>query len=202
MEFIRMSILTLMSALAAAPAAADLGSLSAECDSCHGPKGVSVSEDVPTIAGQTAEFIDDTLHSYQIWGRPCVKTLYRHGDTDRPKTDMCKIANGLSEEDIAAVAAHYSELPFVAARQPFDAAQAEAGAALHQDHCETCHTGGGREAGRGPILAGQWVPYLKATLRYVPTGEHAVPRMMERELESFSDEELAALLNYYAAQQD
>ena len=103
---------------------------------------------------------------------------------------MCKIANGLSEEDITALAAHYSALPFVAARQPFDAAQAETGAALHQDHCETCHAGG------------QWTPYLKATLRYVPTGEHAVPRMMERELASFGNEERAALLNYYASQQD
>lgn len=202
MKFIWMSLTALVVFLPAASPAAETGALVAECEGCHGPAGVSVSDDVPTIAGQSDEFIDDTLHSYQIWGRPCVKSSYRHGDTSRPRTDMCKIASGLSNEDIEALAAHFSAQPFVPASQPFDPAQAEAGAALHETHCETCHHGGGSEAGRGPILAGQWTPYLRATLKFVPTGEHAVPPMMERELASFNDEELNALLNYYASQQD
>ena len=202
MKFMWMSLTAMVFFLPLGSPAAETGALVAECESCHGPAGVSAHDDVPTIAGQTAEFIDDTLHSYQIWGRPCVKTLYRHGDTSRPGTDMCKIASGLSDEDIQAVAEHFSAQPFVPASQPFDAARVEAGAALHESHCETCHHGGGSEAARGPILAGQWTPYLRATLKYVPTGEHAVPPMMERELASFSEDEVDALLNYYASQQD
>jgi sulfide dehydrogenase cytochrome subunit len=195
MKFIRMNMLAVLSVLPLAAAAADLDELVSECEGCHGPAGVSVSENIPTIAGQSAGFIDDTLHSFQIWGRPCVKTSYQHGDTSRPKTDMCRVAGGLSNEDITAVAKHYANQPFVAAKQPFDAA-------LHQQHCESCHVNGGSESGPGPILAGQWTPYLKATLKYVPTGEHLVPPMMERSLGEFSKEELDALLNYYASQQD
>lgn len=192
----------IVSVLLSGPAAAfELADLTAECDSCHGPDGVSATAEIPTIAGQTAEFIDDALHSYQVWGRPCVKSPYP-GDDSRPKTTMCKIAGGLSAEDIDALAGHYSALPFRTAAQEFDAGQVEAGAALHAKSCETCHQEGGSKASRGPILAGQWTPYLKSTLKYVPTGEHMVPPMMERGLEKFSPEEISALLNFYASQQD
>jgi len=202
MQFVRLNTFAILFVLPLAAAAADLAELLSECENCHGPAGVSVNGDVPTIAGQQQEFINDTLHSYQIWGRPCVKTLYRHGDTSRPKTDMCRIAGGLSNEDITALAQHYSEQAFVAAPQPFDATRVEAGAALHQQHCESCHVNGGSEPGNGPILAGQWTPYLRATLKFVPTGEHLVPPMMERALGDFSKEEIDALLNYYASQQN
>jgi sulfide dehydrogenase cytochrome subunit len=157
---------------------------------------------MPIIGGQSAKYIDDALHSFQAWGRPCVKSQYRHGDTSRPKTDMCKIAGVLSEEDITALSKHYSELPFVPAKQEFDASQVAAGAALHEKSCESCHEQGGGTAGRGPRLAGQWTPYLRSTLKYVPTGEHLVPPMMERGLGKFSTEEVDTLMNYYASQQN
>ncbi len=147
-------------------------------------------------------YIQDSLESYQVWGRPCIKSLYRHGDTSRPKTDMCKIADGLSTEDIAALSAHYSALPFVPAKQEFDASEISSGAALHEENCENCHKQGGSVAGRGPRLAGQWAPYLKAQLSLVPTGEHLVPGSMERAITKFSDEELSALINFYASQQE
>ncbi len=196
------SALALLLVLSGPSLASGLTELTAECESCHGPQGVSASSDVPTIAGQSADFIDDALHSYQLWGRPCVKSLYRHGDTSRPKTDMCKIAAGLSGEDITALAGHYSALPFKAAAQEFDAGLVEAGAAIHARACDNCHEQDGSAASRGPILAGQWTPYLKATLKYIPTGEHQVPPMMERGLGKFSNEEISALLNFYASQQD
>jgi len=157
---------------------------------------------MPTIGGQSPDYIDDTLHSFQVWSRPCVKSLYRSGDTSRPKTDMCKITSGLSDEDITALSNHYGGLPFVPARQEFDASQVAAGAALHEQSCESCHEQGGSVAGRGPRLAGQWLPYMRSTLKYVPTGEHQVPPMMERGLGKFSSEEIDALMNYYASQQD
>jgi len=55
---------------------------------------------------------------------------------------------------------------------------------------------------RGPRTAGQWVVYMRSTLKYVPTGEHQVPPMMERGLGKFSTEEIDALMNFYASQQD
>ncbi len=189
--------------LASSPAAAaDAGALAAECDSCHGPDGVSVHDDVPTIAGQTSDFLLKTLQGYRRWDRPCLKTDWRSGDTTRPRTDMCQIAESLSDDEMRTLAAHYSALEFVPAKQEFDAGLAEAGAALHAEHCEKCHAEGGRAADREPRLAGQWIPYLKTSLKYVPTGEHLVPSVMERRVVDFSAEQIDALMNYYASQQD
>jgi len=202
MKFLQISLLALALGLSGAALAVDIGELTTFCDDCHGPQGASANSDVPTIGGQSTEFIDDSLHSFQIWGRPCIKSLYRYGDTSRPKADMCKVAAGLSDEDITALSSHYGELPFVPASQEFDASQVATGAALHEKHCESCHEQGGSVAGRGPRLAGQWVVYMRSTLKYVPTGEHQVPPMMERGLGKFSAEEIDALMNFYASQQN
>jgi len=182
--------------------AAGINELTENCDSCHGPQGVSSEKDVPTIAGQLATYIDATLKSYQIWGRPCIKSAYRHGDTSKPVTTMCAIAEGLDEQQIEVLGQHYEAQKFVAARQDFDEEKASAGGDLHEIHCETCHAMGGSIAGRGPILAGQWVPYLKVAVRHSSTGEHLVPRAMENRLNKFSAEEIDALLNFYASQQN
>ena len=76
------------------------------------------------------------------------------------------------------------------------------GAALHEQYCETCHTNGGKTAGRGPRLAGQWTQYLEATLKFVPTGEHLVPPKMERTVTDFNPADIDRLMNFYASQQD
>ena len=115
---------------------------------------------------------------------------------------MCEIAEGLADQDITALAEHFSSLPFTAARQPFDAELAARGAALHEEHCGLCHEQGGTVAARGPRLAGQWLPYLRTALKFVPTGEHQVPRPMETTISDLSSGDVDALLNYYASQQD
>jgi sulfide dehydrogenase cytochrome subunit len=201
MKYLQICLLALVAGVTGMVLASDIGELTPQCDSCHGSQGASLNSDVPTIGGQSREYISSTMKSFQIWGRPCIKSLYRHGDTSRPKTDMCKIADGLSNEDIDALSNHYGELPFIPARQEFDASRLVDGATLHEQYCERCHEQGGSAAGRGPRLAGQWVTYMKATLKYVPTGEHQVPPMMERGLGKFSNEEIDSLLNYYASQQ-
>jgi len=182
--------------------AGDIAALTPECESCHGPGGVSANSDMPSIAGQSREYISKSLRSFQMWDRPCIKSAYRYGDTSRPKTDMCKVVEGLAYEDIDAISEHYSQQSFVAAKQPFDEAKAVAGAAVHEQYCENCHAEGGTATGRAPRLAGQWVPYLKSALNFVPTGEHLVPPMMERAISNFSSEEIDALMNFYASKQD
>lgn len=194
--------LFLMFLLPGIASAAEFEELTAICESCHGPAGASPYDDVPIIGGQSSEYIRDSLESYQVWGRPCVKSLYRSGDTSRPKTDMCKIAGGLSSEDVEQLSQHYANQPWVAAPQEFDASLVETGAALHQENCDSCHEQGGSTAGTGPKLAGQWLPYLTHALKFVPTGEHMVPSPMERKLGNLSEEDTRAILNYYASQQN
>ena len=189
-------------ALSGTAADADVSELLTQCQDCHGPGGISSYDDVPTIAGQNASFIEKTLRSYQVWGRPCIKSEYRHGDTSRPRTDMCQVAEGLTSEDIKAVSEHFASLPFKPAVQPFDAAQAERGKALHAERCELCHEQGGTIPDRGPRLAGQWLPYLRKSLNFVPTGEHLVPPAMESAVVDLGPDDVDALMNFYASQQD
>jgi cytochrome c553 len=179
--------------------AANLDTLTEDCNGCHGPQGVSTHGDVPTIAGQSADFIAGSLRAFQELGRPCQSSAYRHGDTARPATTMCRIAAALDEENIAALGEYYGGLDFVPAAQHFDPALAAAGEQLYVQNCESCHPEGGRVAERGPILAGQWTPYLQRAMREAATGEHLVPPIMEREVVRFSDDEIDALLNFLAS---
>ncbi len=196
------AILSMACALSGPVTGAEFDELVAQCADCHGPAGASAHGDVPTIAGQNAMFIEKTLRAFQVWGRPCIKSSYRHGDTERPRTDMCQVAEGLTSEDIKALSAHFSELPFQAAKQDFDAGLAARGAELHQQHCELCHEQGGTAPRRSPRLAGQWRPYLEKALKFVPTGEHLVPPAMESVLTDLGQDDIDALMNYYASQQN
>lgn len=196
------ALLTMTCALSGPVSGADIDELVAQCEDCHGPAGLSTDGDVPTIAGQNAMFLEKTLRSFQVWGRPCIKSSYRHGDTERPRTDMCRVAEGLTSEDIKALSAHFSELPFEAAEQDFDADLAGRGAELHQQHCETCHEQGGTAPSRSPRLAGQWRPYLEKAVKFVPTGEHLVPPAMESVFTDLGQDDIDALMNYYASQQN
>jgi len=202
MNFAKISLLAVVLTLPGATFAQGIDELTVQCDSCHGPRGAATDPDMPIIGGQAEKYLADSLKSFQEWGRPCVKSLYRFGDTTRPKTDMCKITAGLSTQDMEALSVYYSDLPFIPARQEFDASLLETGAALQAQHCESCHEEGGKGlGGRGPRLAGQWVPYLKATLKFVPTGEHLVPHVMEKRVIDLGDEDINAIMNYYASQQ-
>ena len=202
MRPVQFIVLLLALGLSAVPAAGQTDELVALCEDCHGIDGVSVHSDVPTIAGQSASFLSKSLKTFQIWGRPCIKSSFRHGDTSRPKTDMCQIAEGLTGEEIKALGEHFSARTFVPTAQPFEAELVARGAGLHQEHCETCHEQGGTVSGRGPRLAGQWVPYLKIALKFVPTGEHLVPPAMESVIAGLSEQDIDALMNYFASQQN
>ena len=106
------------------------------------------------------------------------------------------------ERDIAALSEHYSQLPFRPAVQDFDPNLVPVGAELHEKYCEKCHEQGGRHADSAPILAGQWIPYLRTSLKYVPTGEHLVPPLMEKTVADMGKDEINALMSFYASRQE
>ena len=115
---------------------------------------------------------------------------------------MCAVAAALDEDTIDAVAAHYAALPFVPAKQDFDADLAAAGKAVHDEACDRCHSDGGSnpddEAG---ILAGQWMGYLEDTFAEYRAGEREQPKKMEEKLNALSEDDVKALVHYYASQQ-
>jgi sulfide dehydrogenase cytochrome subunit len=189
--------------LLATPAwAADVEALSKPCEDCHGKNGVSEWDDVPTIAGISAPVHGDFLLAYQDKARPCRSSKYRQGDTARPETDMCAIAAKLSEAEVEALAQHFAALPFVAAKQPFDAVKATAGKKLHVRDCAKCHTdGGGNPEDDASILAGQHLKYLQQALADFRSGKRDPGKKMGEKLKPLSEAEVEALAHYFASQQ-
>ena len=187
---------------ASASMAGDLEAAVENCNGCHGDNGVSQWTDVPTIAG-VPEFVHaDALYIFRDEARPCTESKYRQGDTSRAATTMCAVAADLSDEMIDEIAAHYAALPFVAAKQDFDADLAAAGKAVHDAECDRCHSEGGSnpedEAG---ILAGQQMGYLTDTFAEYRAGEREQPQKMEEKVNALSDDDVKALVHYYASQQ-
>ena len=64
------------------------------CDRCHGVNGNSTDPRSPALASQRADYLERVLHAY------------RKGE--RKSTAMTAMTDGLSEADIAALAAHYA----------------------------------------------------------------------------------------------
>lgn len=182
--------------------AGDVDALMKGCNDCHGEGGVSQSADVPTLAG-LPEFVHaDALYVYMDEERACADSKYRHGDTGRPATNMCAVAAELSEDDIDALAAAYAELPYVKATQEFDAALAAAGEALHNEHCDKCHSDAGTnpedEAG---MLGGQPMDFLRNSFKDFNAATRGQPKKMKDKMDLLSAEDFEALANYYGSVQ-
>jgi sulfide dehydrogenase cytochrome subunit len=181
-------------------ATADVDAMMQGCADCHGDNGVSQSSDVPTIAG-LAEFVHvDALYIYQDEARPCADSEYRQGDTSRAATSMCAIAAELGEDDIDAIAAAFAALPYVKTTQDFDAGLAAAGQALHDKHCDRCHS----EAGTNPedeagMLGGQQMGYLRNTFAQYGDGSREQPSKMQEKLDLLSTDDIEAIVNYYGS---
>ena len=188
--------------LAGIAMAGELEAVVEDCNGCHGDDGVSQWSDVPTIAGMPEFVHSDALYVYLDEARPCAESEYRQGDTSRPATTMCAVVADMSEDMFDAVAAHYAELPFVAAQQEFDAGLADAGKAIHDAQCDRCHSDGGTnpddEAG---IIGGQWMGYLKTTFAEYAAGDREQPKKMKEKMDALSEADTTALLHYYASQQ-
>jgi sulfide dehydrogenase cytochrome subunit len=115
---------------------------------------------------------------------------------------MCDVLADFSDDAIDEIAAHYAALPFVAAKQEFDADLAAAGKAVHDEQCDRCHSeGGSNPDDEASILAGQWMGYMKATFAEYASGDREQPKKMEEKLSALSDDDVKALLHYYASQQ-
>ncbi len=180
--------------------AADVEKLVSVCTDCHGNAGASKESDIPIIGGYSAEFIINNLGYYQTSERDCPETKYRAGSNKGEKTDMCQIVKDFSDEDIEAIAGYFSKQQFVRADQAFDANLAKKGKSVHDKYCEKCHSEGGTmsedDAG---IPAGQWMPYLRHTLKEFRTGKRPISKKMRRRLEKVQDNDIEALVNYYGS---
>lgn len=73
------------------------------CNQCHGPGGIGVGENFPSLAGQPAAYIAGQLRAWQQGQRP-----------PGPLALMPAVATRLSDAEIDAVSAYYAGLPAAA----------------------------------------------------------------------------------------
>ena len=142
-------------AIVAAAHAADpeAGRRKAEpCAGCHGGAGNATIPGTPSLAGQPAFFTHWQLIKYR--------------DGRRKDPQMSPLAQGLSDADMADLAAYFeSQRPRrrPAATVPAKAAAGRRLADLH--HCTSCHRPGLTGQQQAPRLAGQDYDYLLRLLR-------------------------------------
>ncbi len=189
-------------AAAAQPGAGGTKSIEAKvamCVGCHGIKGYQASfpevYKVPMIAGQSAKYIAAAL------------TAYKKGDRKHPT--MRGIADTLSEQDIADVAAYYETLgkdasqtlPAAADKTP----STQVAGLLQKAACVSCH---GANFAKPidptyPKLAGQHADYLFVALKaYKTENNPTVGRtngVMGAIAKQFSNAELKALAAYVSS---
>jgi sulfide dehydrogenase cytochrome subunit len=181
---------------------ADVDDIAAGCNGCHGDNGVSQWDKMPTIAGIDAFTHSESLYAYRDSERPCSTAEFHSGPRAGEEATMCEVAEPLSDDDIEALAEHYAALPFVPAKQEFDAALAEAGKAVHDDKCSRCHSDGGSNTeDEASILAGQWMGYLRGAFAEFASGDRYQPDKMKDVMDTLSDDDVNALIHYYASQQ-
>ncbi|NMM76625.1 cytochrome c4 [Acidovorax sp. SRB_14] len=172
----------------------------AMCIGCHGIVGYQSSfpevYKVPMISGQSANYISAALHAYQ------------KGERRHPT--MRAIADSLTEQDIADVAAYYAQhgktevqLPPKPAREP----SVQVAELLKKGACVSCH---GDNFAKPidpsyPHIAGQHADYLFVALKSYKVEKNAnVGRgnaIMGGVAKQFSNAELKALSSYISAVQ-
>lgn len=157
------------------------------CAGCHGANGVSNGPATPSIAGLEEEYFVDVMNAYK--------------SGDRWSTIMGRIAKGYSDEDIAAIAKHYSQIPFTPVLSQTAANQA--GAKLHEEYCEECHENGATNP-EDIVLAGQLTPYINWTMWDYANGvnkftEKKMAKAFKKMRAAHGDKSITDLVGFYGS---
>ena len=164
------------------PAIADKVQL---CATCHGADGLPVVEKVPIIAGQHKSNLLIVLQEF------------RNGE--RTSDLMGPIAKNLSGDDMKALAAYFSALPWPAYREPADAASITRVQALDAGKkCTSCHREGFVGYANTPRVANQKLDYLIKTLSDFHDNKRPNMPRMTALVRNLSADDIAAMAHYLA----
>jgi cytochrome c553 len=183
-----------LAALLGAPAAAQdaaRGAALAEergCGACHGARGVSAIPNIPSLAGQQAEF--STLQLI----------LFREGLRQVPA--MTEAARGLSDTQVEDLAAHFAALPSVqpADRGARDPALVLRGAEVAAGrNCNACHLPSYAGQQNVPRISHQREDFLAHTLTEYRDGQRVgADTQMNGLMHGVTDADIRALAHYLA----
>lgn len=155
------------------------------CMACHGEKGQSTTENVPSLGGQPSMYVLIELY------------MFRQGlRTVEPMNEMAK---DLSDADLQKLADIVAKLPPPPPADGMDPARAQRAQALvAANRCAFCHNNlAGAES--VPRIAGQREDYLLKALREYKSGTRAEYQpVMGEVMRTVSDADIIDLAHYLA----
>ncbi len=158
------------------------------CQGCHGGNGISAVPNIPSLAGQTDQFLQWQL------------VFFRSGRRANPI--MGPISKTLSDEDVRDLGAYFASLtpPAAPASDGNPALSVTGRDAAAQYHCSACHTEAFTGKQAAARLADQHEVYLTKALADYRSGSRpstGVAAMTEA-ASGLSDDDIAALAHYIA----
>jgi cytochrome subunit of sulfide dehydrogenase len=160
--------------------------ISFACAGCHGTNGGSAGLTMPSLASQSKASIVDAMKKFK--------------SGDRPSTVMGRLAKGYTDADFAAMGEFFSKQKFHPTTQLVDAAKAKRGEAIEDANCSRCHIDQGKDGKDDtPVMASQWLDYLKMQAALYDSGKRKMPKDMADKWNKLSKEDKEALLHFYAS---
>ena len=168
--------------LSMAPLAAEtIQERAAPCLGCHGEKGTSETENVPSLGAQQPAY--------------SLIQLYMFREKMRIAEPMNDMAKDFTDDDLRVVSDYLATLPKPVARDTGDPARMQAAKALtSQFRCDSCHNADFAGRDNIPRIANQREDYLAATLRaYKDNSRHGYDGAMADVMQSVSDAQIVEL---------
>jgi cytochrome c553 len=159
----------------------------APCLACHGEKGQSETENIPSLGAQQAPY--------------ALIQLFMFREKLRVFEPMNEMAKALTDDDLRAFSDFVATLPKPS--PPADAGDParlqRAQALVQQQHCDSCHNADFSGRDNVPRLAGQREDYLAKTMReYKDNSRHGYDGTMAEVLQPVTPEEIADLAYFLA----
>jgi cytochrome c553 len=157
------------------------------CGTCHGEDGNSRMENIPSLAGQPEFFVMSQL------------LLMREGV--RRIEAMMPLVQELTDDEVNALAEHFSKLAPKPSDEPIDQSLVQRGAELAAARrCGSCHLPNLTGQEQMPRLAKQRIDYLIVTMKsYRDNPRPGADTAMSAAVAGASDADLAALAHYAAS---
>jgi cytochrome c553 len=177
----------LFALIASSGRAEPIAERAAPCLACHGEKGQSETENIPSLGAQQAPYV--------------LIQLFMFREKLRTFEPMNEMAKALTDDDLRAFSDFIATLPKPS--PPVDAGDParlrRAQALVQQHHCGSCHNADFSGRDNVPRLADQREDYLARTMReYKDNSRHGYDGTMAEVLQPITPEQIADLAYFLA----
>jgi cytochrome c553 len=156
------------------------------CLACHGDKGTSETENIPSLGAQQPAY--------------SLIQLYMFREKLRVAEPMNDMAKDMTDDDLRLFSDYLATVPKPVSTEPGDAARMAAAKALTaQFRCDSCHNPDFSGRDNIPRIANQREDYLAKTLRaYKDNSRHGYDATMADMMQSVSDTQIGDLAYFLA----